>query len=152
MLSHHLQNAREEQSAYIAREIHDDLGQELTALEMLLTLFEDELDKQNVNNHKIIDIKKELRSQLNSVVEKSRKIVLNLRPAIMDTYKLIGSINWLTEQIKNRFEINIEKDFMPEEIDLGDEKNLAVFRIIQEAFNNITKHSECQKCCNFYIH
>jgi two-component system sensor histidine kinase UhpB len=141
LLSHHLQNAREEQSAYLAREIHDDLGQELTALEMLLTLLEDALSVDKSTSENILSLHNELRAQLNSVVEKSRKLTVDLRPVILDSYNIAEAIIWLSRQFEKNSRIKVDVDIERNDFDLGDKYNLAVFRVFQEALNNIAKHS-----------
>ncbi len=141
-LSHHLQKSREEQNAYIAREIHDDLGQELTALEMMLTLLEDSISGDTPVNKKTESLKNEIRWQLDSVVEKTRKLTLDLRPVILDTYNLDEAVIWLAEQCEKNTKIPISKDIKVKDLNLGADKNVAVFRVFQEAFNNIAKYSK----------
>ncbi len=144
-LSHHLQNAREDQNKYIAREIHDDLGQSLTCLEMLLTLFEEEISKKNISDKDIIDLTREFREQIDSSVEKTRKLTHNLRPSILDSSDFLNSLNLLIKNFTIQSHAEVVSNIQIKNISLKEEKKLAVYRIFQEALTNILRHAQTSK-------
>jgi len=141
-LSHHLQSVKEEQSAYIAREIHDDLGQSLASLEMLLTLCEDELQEREINKDSIFRLTREMREQMRKAVGKIRGLASNLRPTILDMSNLFDALRWQARQFGKLTKITVKTSIPKETLSLGREKDLAVYRIFQEALTNIARHSK----------
>ena len=140
-LAQHLQNVKEEQSAYFARELHDDLGQELTGIEMLLTILEESYLNNPNNQESIQGLHLELRNQLHVIVDKTRKLTHGLRPKILEFGDLYGAIKTLADDFSPVTGVSIHVGEFTEKIDLGEKRNLAVYRIIQEALNNAVKHS-----------
>ncbi len=140
-LSHHLQNALEEQSSYIAREIHDDLGQSLTSLEMILTFLEDKMEENNIKDKTITGLTREFRNELHATVDKTRKLTLTLRPIILETSDLIEAIGWQIQEFAKLSKADVLYPGCDAELNLDEERELAIYRIIQEALNNINKHA-----------
>jgi PAS domain S-box-containing protein len=145
-----LQMIREEERATIAREIHDDLGQSLTALKM---------DISWVKNNPEIDAKaktaifEKMLVLTDSTIQTVKRIATELRPGILDDLGLVPAIEWQAAEFQNRFKIKCNVSINKSDIIIRDEISIAVFRIFQEALTNVARHSGADKVdvnLNFY--
>ena len=138
-LSEHLQAAREEERAKIAREVHDDLGQSLTALKMdVVWLKKNRQVKQEVLSEKLdsmVDV-------INQTIKTIQRIGTELRPKLLDDLGLISAIEWQTREFQNRSGIKCKINLINDSIDLNNNASLTIFRIFQEALTNIARHSK----------
>ena len=141
-LSIHLQSVREEERAFLAREIHDELGQALTALKMDLIWIDKRLPKES---HEIIDKTKSMVSLLDSTIQIVKKICSDLRPGLLDDLGLKAAIEWYTEEFIERTGIICKLNIDFDEIEIGDDLEISIFRIFQETLTNITRHSVATK-------
>jgi two-component system sensor histidine kinase UhpB len=138
-LSAHLQSVREEERSYIAREIHDELGQALTALKMDLIW---------INRHLLPEQKEiiakiyEMFSLIDQTIHSVRRIATDLRPGLLDDLGLSATIEWYCEDFQNRTGINCLLEKSPAEIILDQERSIAIFRILQEALTNVARHAK----------
>ncbi len=142
-LSTHLQSIREDERTIIAREIHDELGQLLTVLKMDLVLLERELDKK-VDSNILTGAHADIRTMMNmidGIIQSVRRIATELRPEILDELGLKDAIEWETELFEGRTGVKCLLNLESEELNLGKEKNTAMFRVFQEALTNIARHS-----------
>lgn len=137
-LSNYLQSVREAERARISRELHDELGQTLTALKMELGWFRDRLPAEPPVLRKRID-------RLVQIVDHSvtdlQRIASDLRPMILDELGLVSAIQWLTQNFSERGPLSIELSFEPANIVYSKDVSTAAFRIVQEALTNIVRHS-----------
>lgn len=140
-LSIHLQNVREEQNAAIAREIHDDLGQSMTALKMNLTFLERNLAELGVESEEIGETLTDMRFILDGTINRIREIARVLRPAVLDTSGLIEALEWQVKEFQNYSGLNTRFRNTIDEIEMGNERSLNIFRIVQEALTNCARHS-----------
>jgi two-component system, NarL family, sensor histidine kinase UhpB len=138
-LSANIQHMREEEKTRIARELHDDLGQQLTALKMEVELAERRLKKAEPRSPGG-DLRKiyELIDQLAGSV---RRIAADLRPLMLDDLGLIPAIDWLTNEFSARHNVRVTTHVAVQEIVFNSESGTAVFRMVQEALTNIARHS-----------
>jgi PAS domain S-box-containing protein len=145
-----LQMIREEERATIAREIHDDLGQSLTALKM---------DISWVKNNPEIDAEAKtakfdtMLDLTNSTIQTVKRIATELRPGILDDLGLVPAIEWQAAEFQVRFKIKCNVSINKSDIIIKDEISIAVFRIFQETLTNIARHSSAAKVdvnLNFY--
>jgi two-component system, NarL family, sensor histidine kinase UhpB len=143
-LSAYLQKAREEERTMIAREIHDELGQALTALKMdLVNIEEIAVAFARAADTQALSERVASMSQLiDSTVQNVRKISGQLRPVLLDSLGLIAAIEWQLEEFQNRTNITCTIAVLPEEFEVDPEKSTAIFRILQESLTNIARHAK----------
>ena len=137
-----LQNVREEERAIIARDIHDHLGQNLTALKMDLYWIERKVPDNFERVHERIKIMKNL---IDSSFKIIREIATRLRPSILDNLGFVEALKWQLEEFQNRTGIKYELLISSEDIPLNKNKSVALFRIFQEILRNIARHSRATK-------
>jgi two-component system sensor histidine kinase UhpB len=141
-LATHLQSVREEERTMIAQEIHDELGQVLTALKIQISLLANKLkDDQKPLKQKI----NSLSDMIDASVESVQKISSKLRPGILDELGLIAAIEWQAEDFEKLTNIKCSLSLPKAEIVLEKNKSTAIFRIFQEALTNIARHSQATK-------
>lgn len=132
------QTAREEERKRIARELHDELGQALTALKIDL----DWLGAKKLADDPLVAAKLEsMNGILDKTVESVRRIAEDLRPGMLDDLGLATSVEWLVQQFEQRTGIHSELQMDREEFDLADSVSICVFRIIQEMLTNVARHA-----------
>ena len=141
-LATHLQSIREEERTMIAQEIHDELGQVLTALKIQISLLSNKLNKNQEPLKKKIN---SLIDMIDASVESVQKISSKLRPGILDELGLIAAIEWQTEEFEKLTNIKCSLVLPKNEIKLERDKTTAIFRIFQEALTNIVRHSGATK-------
>jgi len=138
-LSLYLQTAREEERTRIAREIHDELGQALTALKMDLSWLKKRLDPEQDS----LEAKTATMEQLiDGTMQTIHRLSGELRPGILDDLGLAVAIEWQAGEFEKRTGIRCRVQVSPEEIILDRERSTAVFRIFQEALTNVARHAE----------
>ncbi|OPY09384.1 MAG: Oxygen sensor histidine kinase NreB [Syntrophaceae bacterium PtaB.Bin095] len=137
-LSAHLQSVREKERTRIARELHDELGQLLTALNTGLVLL----------NRKIPETEKALRDQTGSMIElvdmtmqTLKRIYMALRPGMLDHLGLAVAIGWQAGEFEKRTGIRCKVTVDPEDLSLDPDLSTAIFRIFQETLTNIARHA-----------
>ena len=137
-LASHLQNIREEERASIAREIHDELGQYLTALKLDISWL---LLKLKDADTAIIEKTHSMEKLLSTSLTTVKKIASELHPALLDKLGLIEAIKWQSKEFEKRTGIKITLD-LPEALEsISSKTNIALFRIYQESFTNVARHS-----------
>jgi len=137
-LARHLQSVREKERSDIAREVHDRLGQTLTAMKLQLAWFEtSHFDLPEMVSHRL-----EVLSQLvDSTVETVRRIARELRPQVVEDLGLVAAMRWQVEEFAARsgLDCRFTTDF--EQIDLPAEHSTHLFRILQESLTNVARHA-----------
>jgi PAS domain S-box-containing protein len=138
-LSRIAEQAREDEKSRIAREIHDELGQQLTALKIDLQACIGGIDDHQTALRTKLE---RMRLLLDHTVAETRRIAANLRPLMLDDLGLEPALEWLVQEFRSRHSADIEFLFDPEVRTLP--KNMAnhIFRIVQEALTNISKHAK----------
>ena len=141
-LGHQLQTAREEEKAKIAREVHDELGQTLTALKMELSCLNHDLKENPEQTPDRINAMSEL---IDNTIKSVQRIATELRPQILDVLGLAEAIRWETSEFEKRTGIDCQLQLPPSKIEMNREINTAVFRIYQETMTNIARHSKADR-------
>ena len=141
-LTAHLQNVREEERTHIAREIHDELGQQLTVMKMDISWMK---KKINAGDAAAVPPKMdELMEILDGTVASVRRISTELRPSLLDDIGLIATIEWQAELFTKRTGIPV-KLAIANDLQIPDEHTTGLFRIIQESLTNIARHANASQ-------
>lgn len=130
--------AQEAERQRIARDLHDETGQSLTAIGMGLRGLSDELKSRRGQ----IDTLHELQVLTSDSLKELQRIISDLRPAHLDDLGLSATLRWYASRLQEMTRLNIKVDIDGEEHDLDETVKIAIFRIIQEALNNIIKHAQ----------
>jgi signal transduction histidine kinase len=137
-LSTHLQNVSEREKAVLARELHDELGGLLVGARMDLSWAEQHL------GHDDPDMKQRLQrvqQNLTAGVDLKRRIIEELRPTLLDNVGLFAALRWQLKETCGSAGLKCTESYPDEEPKFTSEAAIALFRIAQEAFTNILKHS-----------
>jgi PAS domain S-box-containing protein len=139
-LSAHLQDIREEERSAIAREIHDELGQQLTVLKIDFSWLESRL---NLGDNKILTDKfADISSLLDRAVKTVRRMSTSLRPSMLDDLGLVATIDWYLADFGRRVNLKTEFYHDNDEYNMPDKMRTAFFRIFQESVTNVIRHSD----------
>lgn len=136
-LSANLLSVREEEKSRIARELHDDLGQQLSALKMDVASLE-------LAPGTDPDARAQLRGMqrlIDATVASTRRIAADLRPVMLDDLGLVPSIEWLVNDFTNRYGIQVQQQIDVMHTDFSRDGSTTIFRIVQEALTNVARHS-----------
>jgi signal transduction histidine kinase len=143
-LSSKLLDAHEEESKRIGQELHDGLAQTLTAVKIWVEAALIEMGQENPTK-----AAKALESVIplaQGAVEEVRRISRNLRPSILDDLGILTTISWLCQEFETIYSgIGIERQIHIKETEVPNSLKIIIFRIIQEALNNIAKHSQADQ-------
>lgn len=141
-LYHRLELVREEERTRMSREIHDELAQALTALKMEISLLDKKLDKNDSplrsNTQMMLEI-------LDTTIQAGKKLVMDLRPPILDDFGLPEAIEWQAIEYENRTGIQCDIDFGKNYLVLDKDRSTTLFRIFQETLTNVTRHAKADK-------
>lgn len=145
-LSGHLQSIREEERSRIAREIHDELGQALTALKMDVLWLHGKISGLPIKpNKQFDDTIKSMTFLIDSTINSVRRIAADLRPGVLDDLGLIPAIEWQSQEFQKRTGIETKFSSTVREAFIERERSTAIFRILQEALTNVVRHSKASK-------
>src|SRR5690348_3767665 len=141
-LAARLQTTREEERTRIAREIHDELGQALTALKLDVAWLESHSTRSNSGVFRLGDAS--LSDRIDETMQIVRRIASELRPSVLDPLGLEAALEFLVQDVAKRTGIAIvlKADDFPR---LPDHVASHAFRIIQEALTNVTRHSKATR-------
>jgi signal transduction histidine kinase len=138
-LAARLHSAREEERIRVAREIHDELGQALTAIKIDLTsLLGDLPEAQGLAAPRSQSILKLLDQTIHSV----QRIGTELRPAILDVLGLVAALEWAAKEFQTRTGTKCQISLPDVDIVLDPERATALFRIFQETLTNVARHAD----------
>ncbi len=137
-LMENLSNIREDERAAIAREIHDELGQQLTTLKMGVNIVNQKLNTAGLGDDHISGLLGEIDEAIKSV----RRIASNLRPIILDYEGLEAALKWYASDFEKLHGISCHLDVdLPVDIE-NRRLSITLFRIFQETFTNIVRHAK----------
>ncbi|TVR60376.1 MAG: response regulator [Spirochaetaceae bacterium] len=143
-LSSHLQSVREDQNAIIAREIHDDLGQSLTALKMNLNLVRRRTTETVAagESSDLPAVFEDMESILNTTVRKVRSMIEVLRPPLLDTTGIVDALHVLVSSVERELRIPVRLHVPSDPLVLDGTRSLVLYRVVQEALTNCARHAE----------
>jgi len=131
--------AQENERTRISRELHDEIGQALTAIKFNLDMIEKELPQTSTP---ILGRLGEARSLSNQTLTAMRQLSMDLRPTMLDDLGLIPTLRWYIQNFSNRLNICSNFQAIGFEEKLPPQIETAIYRIVQEAMNNIAKHAK----------
>jgi two-component system, NarL family, sensor histidine kinase UhpB len=138
LLSAKIQQVREEEKTRLARDLHDDLGQQLAALNIEVTLAQHALEVDRPASPEVA--LRPVYAMTSRLAESMRRIAADLRPVMLDDLGLIPAIEWLVSEFSARYGVRVNHRFDVRTA-FSRESATAIFRMIQEALNNIARHS-----------
>lgn len=141
VLSAKLLSIQEDEKKRVALELHDSIGQNLQAIKFAIkNIFK---LTHEANGNPILDSLNEAISMIDGAIEETRKIAMDLRPAVLDDLGILPTISWFFRKFQEVYPgIRIEKHITVKERYVPEALKVVIFRILQEAFNNIAKHSQ----------
>lgn len=139
-LASHLQQVREDERGFLARELHDELGALLTSAKLDVARLKSKIDHQAPD---IAERLKHLNETLNSGIALKRRIIEDLRPSSLSNLGLTAALEILTREHAQGAGIEVET--ILEAVQLTDATQLTVYRLVQEALTNISKYAMAKK-------
>ncbi|MGB7542880.1 MAG: PAS domain-containing sensor histidine kinase, partial [Burkholderiales bacterium] len=135
-------SVREQEKSRIARELHDELAQALTALKMDLTWVMGRLPAgQQALAEKLV----KMQTTLDGTVAATRRIAADLRPLMLDDLGLVPAAEWLVQNFMERTGIACNLGVAPVELELQEPHATAVFRMLQESLTNVARHAQATR-------
>jgi PAS domain S-box-containing protein len=145
-LSTHVEAVREEERTGIAREIHDQLGQSLTALVMDVSWIATRARAPaGIAMDVLLARLDEMREICRTMIDQTRRISSELRPAVLDDLGLNAAVVWQGTEFERRTGIPCVVRAAASDADLGRDVTTAVFRVLQEALTNIARHAGARR-------
>jgi len=136
-LTEHIEQVKEQERTRIAREIHDDLGGNLTAIKMALSMLAARLPD---SQPQLLEKANYLDDLVDRTIEAVHRISLDLRPTMLDL-GIVAALEWQAREFEKQMGIACVFRGPDEDVNLDDDHTAALFRIFQEALTNIAKHA-----------
>ncbi|GFO59583.1 hypothetical protein GMST_19080 [Geomonas silvestris] len=143
-LYEHLQTVREEERASISRDIHDDLGQLLTAMKIDLQWLKKRLPGDDA---RLAEKAGQLEGYFNDAIGIVKRISADLRPVLLDDLGLSEALEWYGREFTKRTGIACTVEIDCDCAHLDQDRSTALFRIFQEALTNVCRHAEATRVC-----
>src|SRR5262245_16359434 len=141
-LSQQLVATQEEERKKLSRELHDHVGQVLTALRMELG----SIDRlRAASDHRLGQAVAECRNLVNEIVHSVRDLALGLRPSMLDDFGLQAALEWHVSDVDSRYSLPVALDVEGQLDDLPDQYRTCVYRIVQEALTNSVRHAHATR-------
>ncbi|HPD33045.1 MAG TPA: histidine kinase [Bacteroidota bacterium] len=141
-LANHLEMVREEERKEFAREIHDEIGHSLTALKLDINL----LLKKRFLREDVLEKKlNEMMVSIEQTIKTLQRISSQLRPSILDHFGLVAAIEWQAKEFQKQTGLRCKYLIPEDDIELSENKSIAIFRVFQEALTNIARHSKATR-------
>lgn len=135
-----LQKAQEDERKRLALELHDGIGQSLSAVKFRM----ETIIRQSGGNYSPKDREslEMVVSMMQGAIQEVRQIAMDLRPSILDDIGLLATLSWFLREFQNTYsEMTLSKSFEPAEHEIPEPLKIVIFRVAQEALNNVAKHS-----------
>lgn len=137
-----IQRVQEEERQRIARELHDDVCQNLSALRLHMNVFEDDIPGDRRASRKRLH---GLRKQIDNLIEDVRRISANLRPTALDHFGLVTALRHLVLEFHKTHKLNVSLETnLGARTGCGEQVDITIYRITQEALMNAARHSAAE--------
>jgi PAS domain S-box-containing protein len=133
---------REQEQRRVAREIHDELGQSLTALKMDVAWM---MGNLSAGSPSLNDKLGAMQSQLDATVAATRRIAADLRPLMLDDLGLIPAAEWLAQNFSERTGIPCKLQIRPPDLEFAEPHASTLYRILQESLTNVARHAKADR-------
>jgi len=141
-LSRNMMQSSESMMRRLVRELHDDLGQALTAVRMDLGMIDRELPAASPLHHTV----REAREQISAVLQSMRNLSQLLRPPILDDLGLLPALQWYVERFRDRTGVTVHLTAPADSAErLPAEIEIALYRVVQEALTNVARHADARR-------
>ena len=141
-LSAHLESVREQERKSVAREIHDELGQTLTALKIDLSWLKKRLPREQES---LLERASSMNELLDTAIQTVKRVIAELRPEVLDKLGIIAAMEWQAAEFEKRTGIRCEFSSDPKDFVVDQDRSTALFRIFQEALTNVARHAQATK-------
>lgn len=143
LLSSRLLVLQEDEKKLLASELHESVSQTLSALKFR---FEHVLSQGQVGNEEMTaDIQHKVLPTIQGAIDDVRNIYMDLRPTLLDDLGLTATLNWLSVEFRKKNpQIHVVSDIAADENDIPEHLKIVIFRVVQEALNNIARHSRAR--------
>lgn len=138
--------AQEAERQRIARDLHDETGQALTAIGMGLRGLSTSLEKSDSKSRKgAIETLRHLENLSADSLHELQRLIADLRPSHLDDLGLPAAIRWYAAKVQERADFSVKVEIEGQEQPVSPAVKIAIFRIVQEAINNVIKHAAAQR-------
>lgn len=146
-LSEQQRSVRDAEQKRIAREIHDELGQELTGLKLGIHLLKRKITgKVDGDTRSAIETEIDgLSKRVDSTIGAVRRIATDIRPSVLDDFGLVAAIDWQTNEFGERSGLDCIFSSNVSNLDIDPDSSTAIFRIFQEALTNVARHAKANR-------
>lgn len=148
-LAARMDSLREKERTWIAREVHDQLGQVFTSIKIDLSLMQKALARSDRSGEKTLALLHEKIASMSHLVDAAirtvQKIGTQLRPGVLDDLGLVAAIKWQTKAFQTRTGISCRIKTNLQTVDLDRDRATAVFRIFQEILTNVARHAKATR-------
>ena len=135
-------SVREQEKSRVARELHDELAQSLTALKMDVNWLK---ERMAAEQKPLVAKLESMQAMLDTTVKATRRISSDLRPLMLDDLGLIPAAEWLVNNFVQRHGIHCQFTADPPDLELQDPHATAIFRIMQESLTNVARHAQASR-------
>jgi signal transduction histidine kinase len=140
-LASHVESVKESERLHLAREVHDDLGGNLTAIKIGLSWL---MRRLPADDDSLLTRTLYLDNVVDQTIEATHRIASSLRPPVLD-FGIVSAIDWQLQRFGRNADLAIEFSAPKEDIPLDPDAAITVFRIVQEALTNVAKHARATR-------
>jgi PAS domain S-box-containing protein len=142
-LSHKILDAQENERRVVSQDIHDSISSSLAAIKMFMEQKVISMTGGPSNSDLTLE---KIISMITDTIQETRRISAHLRPSILDDLGLCATIDWFCREFEKHYpQIQVVRQLEIEEDDVAEQSKVVVYRILQEAMNNLAKHSEADR-------
>jgi signal transduction histidine kinase len=140
-LQAHVEAVREGERAHIAREVHDQLGQAMTALKMDIAWLN---KKHPSRNAEVRERSAEMLALVDGAIQSVKRITAELRPSVLDDFGLQAAIEWTAQEFEKRSGVRCRVLSRPVSITMDRTRSTVIYRVLQESLTNVARHAKAK--------